>query len=229
MKPFKQNINMQKISIDKLVPADYNPRKRLTPEDKEYQDIKRSIEEFGYIDPIIVNKDMTIISGHQRYYVLKDMGIPEVLVNVVDMDKVSEKMANIGLNKISGEWDEQQLADVLKELEEDGYDYTLTGFSEEEFQELLDSLEDDLDDEEGGFDGESDGRRQGQPRDHGPAVQCRLRSNRSAAWADRCSWNFKRQHVKAAFSGISDGCISECLRQCDGWWGCVQLCFRQVS
>ena len=157
MKPFKQNINMQKISIDKLVPADYNPRKRLTPEDKEYQDIKRSIEEFGYIDPIIVNKDMTIISGHQRYYVLKDMGIPEVLVNVVDMDKVSEKMANIGLNKISGEWDEQQLADVLKELEEDGYDYTLTGFSEEEFQELLDSLEDDLDDEEGGFDGESSG------------------------------------------------------------------------
>lgn len=58
-------MNIQKISIEKLKPAEYNPRKDLKPEDEEYQKLKRSILEFGYVMPIVVNYDMTVIGGHQ--------------------------------------------------------------------------------------------------------------------------------------------------------------------
>ncbi len=67
-------MDLRKIKIADLVPASYNPRKALKPGDKEYEKIKRSIEEFGYCEPVIVNSDMTIIGGHQRVTVLKDLG-----------------------------------------------------------------------------------------------------------------------------------------------------------
>lgn len=54
-------MNIQKIKIENLKPAKYNPRKDLKPEDEEYQKIKKSLLEFGYVDPIIVNSDMTVI------------------------------------------------------------------------------------------------------------------------------------------------------------------------
>ena len=54
------------LPVASLKPAEYNPRKKLKPGDKEYQKIKDSIEEFGFADPLVVNKDMTIIGGHQR-------------------------------------------------------------------------------------------------------------------------------------------------------------------
>lgn len=50
-------MNIQKIEITKLKPAEYNPRKNLKPEDEEYQKIKRSIIEFGYVAPVIVNSE----------------------------------------------------------------------------------------------------------------------------------------------------------------------------
>ena len=137
------DLNMQKLDIGLLKPAEYNPRKRLQPGDKDYEDIKNSFFEFGYIEPIIVNRDMTIISGHQRYFVLCDLGVEDVWCNVVDLDKLKEKAANIGLNKISGEWDDAKLLEVIQELESDGYDWHLTGFSDEELQELIDSMEAD--------------------------------------------------------------------------------------
>jgi len=59
-----------KIKIKDLKFADYNPRKKLKPKDEEYKKIKASIENFGYVDPIIINKDNTIVGGHQRALVL---------------------------------------------------------------------------------------------------------------------------------------------------------------
>ena len=59
-------MKFQKYKIAELVPAAYNPRKKLKPGDKEYEKIKNSITEFGYVEPIIVNSDLTIIGG-QRY------------------------------------------------------------------------------------------------------------------------------------------------------------------
>ena len=59
-------MELVKRQLSDLKPAEYNPRKALKPGDPEYQRIAASIEEFGYVDPIIINADNTIIGGHQR-------------------------------------------------------------------------------------------------------------------------------------------------------------------
>lgn len=130
-------MDIQKIKADKLIPAIYNPRKNLKKGDAEYKKIERSILEFGYVDPIIVNKDMTIIGGHQRYKVLVDLGYDELDCVVVDLPKDREKALNIALNKISGEWDMNALADLLEELKRTDLDLALTGFDADEVDELF--------------------------------------------------------------------------------------------
>ena len=151
----EQNLKTEKRKLAELRAAEYNPRKTLTPEDSEYQKIKRSIEEFGYVDPIIINEDGTIIGGHQRTTVLKDLGYEEVDVVVVDLDKQKEKALNIALNKITGEWDELKLKDLLLDLDLGDYDITFTGFEQKDLTELVDSLavepetvDDEFDEEE---------------------------------------------------------------------------------
>lgn len=98
-----QKLRTERRKLVDLKAAEYNPRKALTPDDAEYQKIRRSIEEFGYVDPIIINEDGTIIGGHQRATVLKDLGYQEVDVVVVALDKQREKALNIALNKITGD------------------------------------------------------------------------------------------------------------------------------
>ena len=123
-----QKLRTERRKLAGLKAAEYNPRKALTPDDAEYQKIRRSIEEFGYVDPIIINEDGTIIGGHQRATVLKDLGYQEVDVVVVALDKQREKALNIALNKITGEWDEVKLKDLLLDLDLGDYDISLTGF-----------------------------------------------------------------------------------------------------
>lgn len=122
--------------MNQLKYADYNPRKALRAGDPEYDKIKRSIQEFGYVDPIIINSDNTIIGGHQRVTVMREMGFTEVDVVVVNFDKAKEKALNVALNKISGEWDMEKLKDLMSELET-LIDLGLTGFDSEEIEELL--------------------------------------------------------------------------------------------
>ena len=62
----KKTAELKVLPISVLKPAEYNPRKKLKPGDREYKKIKDSIEEFGFADPLVVNADMTIIGGHQR-------------------------------------------------------------------------------------------------------------------------------------------------------------------
>ena len=114
------------LPVTVLKPAEYNPRKKLKPGDKEYEKIKASIEEFGFADPLVVNSDMTIIGGHQRLTVAIDLGFTEVPCAVVDIDKTREKALNIALNKITGAWDENLLADLLKDIQDSNFDL---GFS----------------------------------------------------------------------------------------------------
>lgn len=94
-------MEIQKIAINKLIPATYNPRKDLKPNDPEYQKIKKSILEFGFVSPLVVNKDMTVIGGHQRLKVLQELGFESVECTIVDLDKTKEKALNVALNKIS--------------------------------------------------------------------------------------------------------------------------------
>lgn len=139
-------MNIQKIEIGKLKPADYNPRKDLKPEDEEYQKIKKSIIEFGYVDPIIVNTDMTVIGGHQRLKVLKDLGYTVIECNMVDLDKNKEKALNIALNKITGEWDYDKLEELLEDLKNSDIDLLTTGFDEQEIEKIFKESEEIIND-----------------------------------------------------------------------------------
>lgn len=130
-------MQIEKIKVSDLKPADYNPRKKLKPGDKEFEKLKKSIEEFGYVEPIILNKRTnTVVGGHQRLEVMKHLGYDEVDCVIVDLDEQKEKALNIALNKISGEWDTELLTDLLKELDQQGV-VSLTGFETEELDELF--------------------------------------------------------------------------------------------
>jgi DNA modification methylase len=131
-------MEIQKIPAEKLKAAKYNPRKDLKPGDPEYEKLRRSIEEFGYVEPVIWNRRTgNIVGGHQRYKVLTALGYKEIDCVVVDLDEQREKALNVALNKISGEFDIPLLTDLLKGLNEDGFDVSLTGFDAAEIDELF--------------------------------------------------------------------------------------------
>jgi len=93
--------------IKDLKPATYNPRQIST---KQYKDLKKSIEKFSLVDPIIINKDMTVIGGHQRLKICKELKHIEIDCVVLDLSKEEERELNIRLNKNSGEFDMDILA-----------------------------------------------------------------------------------------------------------------------
>ena len=138
-------MDFKKIKTSDLIPATYNPRKDLQPGDAEFEKIRRSIEEFGYVEPVIVNSDMTIVGGHQRLKVLKELGFDEIDCVVIEVDKTKEKALNIALNKISGEWDTTSLAQLLSELDKESYNIELTGFDWDEAEKLFKTLDQDND------------------------------------------------------------------------------------
>ena len=136
-------MQIEKKKLTDLIPADYNPRKALKKGDKEYEKIKRSIDEFGFVQPVIWNKRTArIVGGHQRVSVLKDNGVVDVDCVVVDLDEDREKALNIALNKITGEWDERKLALLFSSLDEEGFDLTVTGFDTKKINSLLGTLGD---------------------------------------------------------------------------------------
>ena len=131
-------MNIVKKHLSQLLPADYNPRKQLRPGDPEYEKLKRSIDTFGYVEPIIYNKrNGVVVCGHQRLSVLKDLGFEEVECVEVDLDEAAEKSLNVALNKISGSWDEVKLAEVFETLKGFDVDLELTGFDVGEIDLLL--------------------------------------------------------------------------------------------
>lgn len=135
-------MKLQKIAVDKLNPADYNPRKELKPGDAEFEKLTRSLTEFGYVEPVIWNKTTgNVVGGHQRLTALKHLGHTEVDCVVVELDEVREKALNVALNKISGDWDEAKLALVIADLDIADFDAELTGFDEKEIQQLIGSLD----------------------------------------------------------------------------------------
>jgi len=152
----RRNILIEKIRTERLIPADYNPRKDLKPGDPEYEKLKRSLEEFGYVEPVIWNKTTShVVGGHQRLKVLLDMGITEVECVVVEMDAEKEKALNVALNKISGDWDKDKLALLIADLQGADFDVSLTGFDPGEIDDLFkDSLKDGIKDDDFDVDAE---------------------------------------------------------------------------
>lgn len=144
-------MDIRKISVTKINPAVYNPRVDLKPGDAEYEKLKRSITEFGYIEPLVWNERTgTLVSGHQRFKILIEQGVQEVEVSVVDLPLTKEKALNLALNKIRGDWDEDKLNTLLTELTRiPDFDTSLTGFDLPEISSLLDQ---DAQDREDDFD-----------------------------------------------------------------------------
>lgn len=116
-----------KVDINELISPEYNPR-QIT--DDEMGKLKNSINEFGYISPIIVNKHNNhIVGGNQRCLALKQLGytmIDVIYINEPDINK--EKALNIRLNNLSGEWDKNKLQNILDDLKLQEFDVSLTGF-----------------------------------------------------------------------------------------------------
>jgi len=131
-------MELRVVSIDKLIPAEYNPRKDLKPGDHEYDALKQAITAFGFLEPIVWNeRSGHVVGGHQRLKVLKEQDVKDVPCVVVDFDEDTEKGANLALNKIRGDWDFAKLADVLLELDTANFELDLTGFEEGEVKNIM--------------------------------------------------------------------------------------------
>jgi ParB-like chromosome segregation protein Spo0J len=131
-----KKIEIVYIAISALNPAEYNPR---FMSDTEMAKLKRTLMDDGMVEPIVVNKDMTIIGGHQRVKGAKELGWTEVPCVVLDISKEKEKLLNLKLNKISGEWDYNKLYDILITFE--GDDIVLSGFDTDEVKKIKDLLD----------------------------------------------------------------------------------------
>jgi len=143
-------MEIRTMRLDALRPSDYNPRMDLKPGDPEYEKLKRSVETFGYVEPIIWNKRTErVVGGHQRLKVMLDLGITEESVVQVDLRENDEKALNVALNKISGDWDMPRLKDLLEALDTGAYDVTLTGFDLAEIEDIMTRFasEEEADDE----------------------------------------------------------------------------------
>ena len=131
-------MKVEKISINKLKPAGYNPRQISK---KQYNDLKQSIEKFGLVDPIIINKDFTVIGGHQRVKVCKELNYKEIDCVALFLTKEEEIELNIRLNKSGGDWDFDLLSSFeIEELKE-------WGFKEIELGLNIDKIDDETNDD----------------------------------------------------------------------------------
>ena len=106
------------VDIKELKPVDYNPR-NIT--EKEYEDIEKSLKEYDFVEPILVNsaenRKNIIIGGHQRVKVAEDLGFTEIPVVYKNIpDEKSEKKLNLRLNKNLGHWDWNKLAQIKEDL-----------------------------------------------------------------------------------------------------------------
>jgi len=123
----------------KQMAAPNNPR---TISDHDLVALGRSMTSFGVVEPVVVNKRTgRIVGGHQRVKAAEANGIDQLPVVYVDLDEAQEKQLNIGLNRISGEFDPDKLANLLKELEAQGADLDLTGFTTTDIDDLIRGLE----------------------------------------------------------------------------------------
>ena len=127
-----------KLKISEIERASYNPRMNLKTEmEEEYLKLKKSISTFGYVNLLTVNfRDFK--------YVLEELYGSDYIIDVVciEVDEEQEKALNIALNKISGDWNIENLKELLADIE----DTSLTGFNDIEVEALLKDVEDVLDD-----------------------------------------------------------------------------------
>lgn len=131
------NVCIKRMKIEDLCPAGYNPRKDLQPGDTQYENLMRSMENYGYVAPIIYNEGTgRVVGGYQRLKILAAAGVAEADCVIVRLGEKDEKILNIGLNKIHGEWDMDKLEEIMREIADEA-EATLTGFSQDEIDTII--------------------------------------------------------------------------------------------
>src|SRR5439155_19195811 len=131
-------MEIRELKISEIQPAAYNPRKDLQPGDAAYEKLRKGIDRFDLVEPLIWNRRTgNLVGGHQRLKILKARGDAVVQAVVVDLSDAEEKALNLALNKVSGEWDLPKLADLLLDLSSIDFDMSLTGFDVDEIAALL--------------------------------------------------------------------------------------------
>jgi len=125
------------IEINSLNPAEYNPRQISN---KQYEDLKASMEKFGCVDPIIININPerlnVVVGGHQRLRILRELGAEKVPTVSVNLSEEDERELNVRLNKNSGEWDIDLLSNFdVVDLKEWGFKDIELGFNIDKIDE----------------------------------------------------------------------------------------------
>jgi len=135
-----RTLEVEQVPIDELRPDPANPRRIA---DEELDSLTRSMRKYGLVQPIVARKeDSVVIGGHQRLVAARRLGMDTVPVIYIDLSEEDAHLLNLALNRISGDWDEQLLAQLLTDLKADiDLDLTLSGFSEDELKDLLRSLD----------------------------------------------------------------------------------------
>lgn len=125
-----------RLKLSEIQGAGYNPRK-ITSE--AMGRLTKSLADLGDLQPITINirTGNRIIGGHQRFKIYQAMGRDEIDVWAVDLPEEKEKVANLALNNLAGEFDNQALKDLLEEIDQTDIDLQLTGFSNEEIEKMM--------------------------------------------------------------------------------------------
>ena len=147
-------MEIRKMKLSELTPAEYNPRVELKPGDQEWEALDESIGNFGYVEPIVWNERTgNIVGGHQRRNVLLARGVEEEDISVVNLSPEDEKILNVLLNKSKGIWDVAKLVALIDEIKAAGGNLKATGFTEleislmgEDFGHIEDLLKEDFSD-----------------------------------------------------------------------------------
>lgn len=129
---------MKLVDIEKLVPYVNNAR---THSQDQINKLRSSIREFGFINPVIIDKDYGVIAGHGRIMAAKEEGIKEVPCVFADHLNEAQKKAYILADNrmaLDAGWDEELLRVEIESLEDYGFNVELTGFSTEELSSLFD-------------------------------------------------------------------------------------------
>lgn len=129
---------IEHLSVEDLVPYIRNSR---THSDAQVLQIAASIKEFGFTNPVLIDKDGGIIAGHGRVMAARKLKLEEVpCIRLSHLTETQARALVIADNKLAlnAGWDDNMLAIELKDLEDQGYDLSITGFSEKELKSLLD-------------------------------------------------------------------------------------------
>ena len=133
----KTTTEMQLISIDKLVPYVNNAR---THSAEQILKLRSSLREFGFVNPIIIDREFNVIAGHGRLMAAKEEGLTEVPCVFADYLTDAQKKAYILADNrmaMDAGWDEELLKIEMEELQNLGYDLEFTGFDEKELADLF--------------------------------------------------------------------------------------------